>query len=91
MNRGFLDSRRRNNNHRKKTNADANTDSIMESDGIHNDIILLKEVVLPFVDEPVAMEVQSPLVDLTNTVKYGGESYPPLPTQGTMPAGNTPC
>ncbi|GJZ29215.1 retrotransposon protein, putative, ty1-copia subclass [Tanacetum coccineum] len=41
-------------------------------------------------DEPVAMEVQSPLVDHTNAVKTGGGSYPPLPTQGTTPAGNTP-
>nr|GEX32404.1 hypothetical protein [Tanacetum cinerariifolium]GEX32416.1 hypothetical protein [Tanacetum cinerariifolium]GEX37443.1 hypothetical protein [Tanacetum cinerariifolium] len=41
-------------------------------------------------DEHVAMEVQSPLVDLTNAVKTGGGLYPPLPTQGTTPAGNTP-
>ncbi|GKC12679.1 proteasome subunit alpha type-5, partial [Tanacetum coccineum] len=37
-------------------------------------------------DEPVAMEVQSPLVDQTKAVKTGGGSYPPLPTQGTTPA-----
>nr|GFB94697.1 hypothetical protein [Tanacetum cinerariifolium] len=41
-------------------------------------------------DEHVAMEVQSPLVDQTNAVKTGGGSYPPLPTQGTTPAENTP-
>ncbi|GJU17242.1 hypothetical protein Tco_1145208, partial [Tanacetum coccineum] len=41
-------------------------------------------------DDPVAMEVQSPLVDQTNVGKTGGGSYPPLPTQGTTPAGNTP-
>ncbi|GJU97026.1 retrotransposon protein, putative, ty1-copia subclass [Tanacetum coccineum] len=41
-------------------------------------------------DEPVAMDVQSPLVDQTNAVKTGGGSYPPLPTQGTTLAGNTP-
>ncbi|GKC05964.1 nucleotide-diphospho-sugar transferase [Tanacetum coccineum] len=35
------------------------------------------------------MEVPSPLVEQTNAVKYSGESYPPLPTQGTTPAGNT--
>ncbi|GKA33205.1 hypothetical protein Tco_0719572 [Tanacetum coccineum] len=37
----------------------------------------------------MAMEVQSPLVDQTNTVKTGGGSYPPVPTQGTTSAGNT--
>ncbi|GKC98115.1 hypothetical protein Tco_1168390, partial [Tanacetum coccineum] len=41
-------------------------------------------------DEPVAMDVQSPLVDQTNAVKTGGGSYLPLPTQGTTLAGNTP-
>ncbi|GJU84163.1 proteasome subunit alpha type-5 [Tanacetum coccineum] len=40
-------------------------------------------------DEPVAMEVQSPLVDQTNAVKTGGGSYLSLPTQGTTPAKNT--
>ncbi|GJT48763.1 retrotransposon protein, putative, ty1-copia subclass [Tanacetum coccineum] len=48
-----------------------------------------QEVVLPSIDEFVAMEVHSPLVEQTNVVKSGGESYPPLPTQGTTPAGNT--
>ncbi|GJZ32552.1 hypothetical protein Tco_0577988 [Tanacetum coccineum] len=90
MNRGFLDSGGRNNNYRKNTNADKNTGSVTESDGIRNAANLPKEVVLPFVDEPVAMEVQSPLVDETNAVKSGGESIPPLPTQETMPARNTP-
>nr|GEX12532.1 hypothetical protein [Tanacetum cinerariifolium] len=41
-------------------------------------------------DDHVAMEVQNPSVDLTNAVKTSGGSYPPLPTQGTTPAGNTP-
>ncbi|GJV99093.1 retrotransposon protein, putative, ty1-copia subclass [Tanacetum coccineum] len=41
-------------------------------------------------DDPVGMEVQSPLVDQTNAVKTGGGSYPPLPTHGTNPTGNTP-
>nr|GEW08443.1 retrovirus-related Pol polyprotein from transposon TNT 1-94 [Tanacetum cinerariifolium] len=79
----------RNNNHRKKTNVDARTSLFTESDGIRNDANL-KEVVLPCVDEPMAMEVQSPLVDQTHAVKSGVESYPPLPTQGTTPTGNTP-
>ncbi|GKG37194.1 hypothetical protein Tco_0447367, partial [Tanacetum coccineum] len=41
-------------------------------------------------DDLVAMEVQSPSMDLTNAVKTGGGLYPPLPTQGTTPARNTP-
>ncbi|GKA77967.1 copia protein [Tanacetum coccineum] len=42
-------------------------------------------------DDPMAMEVQNPLVDQTNgSAKSVGGSYPPLPTQGTTPAGNTP-
>ncbi|GJT12898.1 hypothetical protein Tco_0859940 [Tanacetum coccineum] len=41
-------------------------------------------------DNPVAMEVQSPLVDQTNTVKTYGGSYPPLHAHGTTLAGNTP-
>ncbi|GJY12267.1 hypothetical protein Tco_0381576 [Tanacetum coccineum] len=40
--------------------------------------------------DTVAMEVQSLLVDHTNAVNIGGGSYPPLPTQGTTPSGNTP-
>nr|GEX40780.1 hypothetical protein [Tanacetum cinerariifolium] len=40
-------------------------------------------------DDPVAMEVQSSSVDLTNAVKTGRGSCPPLPTQGTKtPLGN---
>ncbi|GJX21978.1 RNA-directed DNA polymerase, eukaryota, reverse transcriptase zinc-binding domain protein [Tanacetum coccineum] len=38
----------------------------------------------------VAMDVQSPLVAQTNSVKTDKGSYPPLPTQGTTPVGNTP-
>nr|GEY61121.1 hypothetical protein [Tanacetum cinerariifolium] len=79
---------RRNNNNRKKTNVDESTSSFIKSDGIRNDANL-KEVVLPYADEPVTMEVQSPLVDQTHAVISGGESYPPLPTQGTTLIGNT--
>nr|GEX97899.1 hypothetical protein [Tanacetum cinerariifolium] len=74
---------------RKKTNADANTGSFTKYNGNRNDANPLKEVVLPF-DEPVVMEVKSLFVDQTITVKSGRESYPPLPTQGTTPSGNTP-
>ncbi|GKD96578.1 hypothetical protein Tco_1380475, partial [Tanacetum coccineum] len=45
---------------------------------------------LSSVDEPVTMEMHSPLVEQTNAVKSGRESYLPLATQGTTPAGNTP-
>ncbi|GJS66067.1 hypothetical protein Tco_0680631 [Tanacetum coccineum] len=57
---------------------------------LRNSFLNFTEVVLPSVDESVAMEVHSPLVEQTNAVKFGGESYPPLPTQGTTPAENTP-
>nr|GEW83347.1 hypothetical protein [Tanacetum cinerariifolium] len=40
-------------------------------------------------DEPMAMEMQSPMVDQTNAVKIGRGSYPTLPTQGTIQDGNT--
>ncbi|GKC45121.1 retrotransposon protein, putative, ty1-copia subclass [Tanacetum coccineum] len=81
----------RNNNRRRKLNADAGTGSFTESDGSLNDTNPLKDVVSPSViNEPVAMEMQSSLVDKTNAVKTCVRSYPPLPTQGTTPAGNTP-
>ncbi|GJX74389.1 putative reverse transcriptase domain-containing protein [Tanacetum coccineum] len=70
MNRGFLDAGGRNNNHKKKTNMVVGTGSFTESGS----------------DEPVVMEMQSPVVAMDSDVG----SYPPLPTQGTTPAGNTP-
>nr|GEZ23478.1 hypothetical protein [Tanacetum cinerariifolium] len=49
------------------------------------DASVAKEVISPYVvDETVAKEKQSSLVDTT-----GLGSYPPLPTQGTTTAGNT--
>ncbi|GJT27363.1 kinase-like domain, phloem protein 2-like protein [Tanacetum coccineum] len=42
-------------------------------------------------NEPVAMEMQSPVVDKSNAVDSDVGSYPPLPTEGTTPAGNTPA
>ncbi|GJU05523.1 hypothetical protein Tco_1121953 [Tanacetum coccineum] len=90
MNRGILDSGGRNNNHKKKKNADVGIGSFTKSGGTLNGTNPLKDVVSSSViDEPMAMEVQSPLVDNTNAVKSGVGSYPSLPTQGTTPAGNT--
>nr|GFB32808.1 hypothetical protein [Tanacetum cinerariifolium] len=81
----------RNNNHRRKMNTDVGTCSSTESDRTLNDANPLKEVVSPSViDEPVAMEVKSPWVAQTNSVKIGGGSYQPLPTQGTTLTENTP-
>ncbi|GKD86577.1 putative reverse transcriptase domain-containing protein, partial [Tanacetum coccineum] len=89
MNRGFLDSRGRNNNHRKKINAVDATGSFMESGGNLINVNPLKEVVSPSVTNvPVVMEMQSPVVDKTNAVNTDVGSYPPLPTQGTTPIGN---
>ncbi|GJZ95838.1 hypothetical protein Tco_0668172 [Tanacetum coccineum] len=72
MNRGFLDLGGRNNNHRKKKNTDVGTGSIMESDGILNDVTpLAKEVVSSsVVNKSMAKEKQSPLVDITSLGSY---------------------
>nr|GEW12681.1 hypothetical protein [Tanacetum cinerariifolium] len=91
MNRGFLDSRERKYNNRKKTNVVAGTGSFTKSGGTLNDDNPPKEAVASFVsDEPVAMEMQSPVVDKSYVVDSDVGSYPPLPTQGTTSAGNTP-
>nr|GEX49759.1 ribonuclease H-like domain, reverse transcriptase, RNA-dependent DNA polymerase [Tanacetum cinerariifolium] len=45
---------------------------------------------VPHIVEPVATKVQSPLMYQTNVVNTGGGSYPPIPTKGTTPHGNTP-
>ncbi|GKD69530.1 hypothetical protein Tco_1323620, partial [Tanacetum coccineum] len=42
------------------------------------------------IDEPMVKKMQSSLVDTTNVENTSLGSYPPLPTQGTTPAGNTP-
>ncbi|GJV08457.1 putative reverse transcriptase domain-containing protein, partial [Tanacetum coccineum] len=88
----------RNTNHRKKTNIDSGTVSSTESDGIWNyasplDASVAKKVVPPPVNlEPVAKEKQSSVEDasMPNVEITGMGSYPPLRTQGTNPAGNTP-
>ncbi|GKG14282.1 hypothetical protein Tco_0353882, partial [Tanacetum coccineum] len=68
-----------------------------ESDGTLNDANPLKEVVsLSVIDEHVAMDVQSPVVEETvamecpvvNTPDVGPN--PPLPTQEANSAGNAP-
>ncbi|GKF00021.1 putative reverse transcriptase domain-containing protein [Tanacetum coccineum] len=86
MNRGFLDSRGRKNNHRKKTDTVTGTGSVTESDGTLNDATPLvasveKEVVSPSVDETVAKDKQT-------HISLG--SVPPLPTHETPSAGNAP-
>ncbi|GJS46110.1 hypothetical protein Tco_0596231 [Tanacetum coccineum] len=60
MNRGFLDSRGRKNNHRKKTITDTSTGSVMKLDGtLNDDTLVAKEVVSPsVVDEIMAKEKQ---------------------------------
>ncbi|GJV94190.1 putative reverse transcriptase domain-containing protein [Tanacetum coccineum] len=86
MNRGFLGSGGRNNNHRKKTNSDSSNDSLTKADGNLNDATMpvAMEVVSPsIVNEPVARELRSSLRDTTNVEKTRLGAYPPLPTQGT--------
>ncbi|GJT75577.1 retrotransposon protein, putative, ty1-copia subclass [Tanacetum coccineum] len=58
-----------------------------------NTVVAAKDVVSPsMIDEPVVEEKQSSLVDtsIPNFEKIGLSLYPPLPTQGSSPAGNTP-
>nr|GEV22877.1 hypothetical protein [Tanacetum cinerariifolium] len=98
MNRGFLDSRGRNTNHRKKTNTELGTGSFTKLDGILNDASPLdasaaKNIVSPpVILEHVAKEKQSSVVDVSmpNVEKTGLGSYPPLPTHETNLAENGP-
>ncbi|GKB51322.1 retrotransposon protein, putative, ty1-copia subclass, partial [Tanacetum coccineum] len=58
-----------------------------------NTVVAAKDVVSPSViDEPVVEEKQSLLVDtsISNVEKTSLSSYPPLPTQGSTLASNTP-
>nr|GEV05083.1 hypothetical protein [Tanacetum cinerariifolium] len=66
MNRGFLDSGGRKNNHRKKTNTDTGTSLVSESNGILSDatprVDVAEKVVSPsVVNETVATEKLSPV------------------------------
>ncbi|GJS63874.1 hypothetical protein Tco_0678438 [Tanacetum coccineum] len=83
MNRGFLDSKGRKNNHKKKTNIDIGTSSMLESDGTLNDATPRSKVVVsPYVvDDTVEKEKLSHVVTTT-------KSYPPLPMQVASLAGN---
>ncbi|GJU76069.1 retrotransposon protein, putative, ty1-copia subclass [Tanacetum coccineum] len=56
----------------------------------HDTMVVESVEDVPPIVEPVATEVQSPLMDKTNAVNTGGGSYLPLPTKGTTPPGNTP-
>ncbi|GJW76656.1 zinc finger, CCHC-type containing protein [Tanacetum coccineum] len=59
--------------------------------GTLNDAILPKEAAAPSVsNEPVAIEMQYPVVDKSYAVDSDVGSYPPLPTQDTTPASNSP-
>nr|GEU86920.1 hypothetical protein [Tanacetum cinerariifolium] len=91
INRGFLDSGGRKSNHTKKTDTVTGASSTMELVETLNDATPLvdsveKEVVsLSVVDETMAKEKQSPLVNTT-----GLGSFPPLPTQKTTVLGFFP-
>nr|GEW38239.1 hypothetical protein [Tanacetum cinerariifolium] len=91
MNRGFMDPKGRKNNHRKKTDTTTGIGFVTESDGTLNDVTPLvdfveKKVESPSViDENVAKEKQSPLVNTT-----GLGSFPPLPTPKTPSDGTAP-
>ncbi|GKC12228.1 zinc finger, CCHC-type containing protein [Tanacetum coccineum] len=88
----FIDDASRKNNHKKKTktNTDTGTSSVSESDAILSDatprVDVAKKVVSPYVvDETVATEKLSPVVNTTNL-----GSNPPLHLQETTSAGNAP-
>ncbi|GJS86478.1 hypothetical protein Tco_0769114, partial [Tanacetum coccineum] len=82
MNRGFLDSGGRKNNHRKKASIDTGTSLMSELEGTLNDATPRVDVV----NETVEKEKLSHVM---NTSDLG--SYPSLPTQETASADNAPC
>ncbi|GKB91245.1 retrotransposon protein, putative, ty1-copia subclass [Tanacetum coccineum] len=92
MNHGFLDSRRRKNNHRKKVDTVLGSGLVTGLDKIMNDDI-------PLVDDVVAEDVVPPFMADENVAKAKTswfeektvlESYRSLPTQVTTMTGNTP-
>nr|GEU29456.1 hypothetical protein [Tanacetum cinerariifolium] len=87
MNHGFLDARRRNNKHRKKTTTDTGTCLASGSDGILNyatPCVNAAMKVVSVVEETVAMECPA-----VNTLGVGPN--PPPPTQeANASAGNVP-
>nr|GEY48543.1 hypothetical protein [Tanacetum cinerariifolium] len=92
MNYGFLDSRGRKNNHRKKVDIVLCSSSVTGLDRIMTDDISLVDVAAakevfssPIVDENVVKEKQSSFEETT-----GLESYPQLPTHVTTTTSNTP-
>ncbi|GJS29886.1 putative reverse transcriptase domain-containing protein [Tanacetum coccineum] len=83
MNRGFLDSEGRKNNHRKRSSIDTGTSSMSESDGTLNDATPRSKVVVsPYVvDDTIEKDKLSHVVTTT-------KSYPPLPMQVASLASN---
>ncbi|GJY78952.1 hypothetical protein Tco_0484753 [Tanacetum coccineum] len=91
--KGFLSPKGRGNGVKEKSSLSSDVAS-KNKDCVNNSVV--PSVIVDYGniqkdlnDDRVAMEVQSPLVDQTNTVKTGRGSYPPLPTLGTNPAENT--
>nr|GEX33849.1 reverse transcriptase domain-containing protein [Tanacetum cinerariifolium] len=79
MNRGFLDSRRRNNNHMKKKNSDLVTVLITKSDGILNDATL-------FADASVTAPYSTGLNNAnSNSLSIRRQEYPQVNTN--IPSG----
>ncbi|GJX85181.1 glucomannan 4-beta-mannosyltransferase 9-like protein [Tanacetum coccineum] len=88
MNRGFLDSEGRNNNHRKKTTTDTDTCSTSGSDGILNDAIPRVDAAMKVVSPFVGKETVAMKCIVVNTLDVGPN--PPLPTHEANSAGNAP-
>ncbi|GKA73992.1 putative reverse transcriptase domain-containing protein [Tanacetum coccineum] len=99
MQKGFLGSGGGGGNHKKKDGSKARNDSTSQSAKLDDTANMVSSTMDNHVVASVnASNLESfPTVSKVhgicssvNAVKSGGESYPPLPTQGTTPAGNTP-
>ncbi|GJV07284.1 retrotransposon protein, putative, ty1-copia subclass [Tanacetum coccineum] len=88
MNRGFLDSEGRINNHRKKTTMDNDTCSTSGSDGILNDATPRVDAAMKVVSPSVVEETVAMKCIVVNTLDVGPN--PPLPTHEANSAGNAP-
>nr|GEW98814.1 hypothetical protein [Tanacetum cinerariifolium] len=73
----------------KEKNVNASNLDVVKDDVVPSVTVSYGNTQKDLHDDLVAMKVQSSLVDQTNAEKTCGGSYPPLPTQGTTPAGNT--
>ncbi|GKG12976.1 hypothetical protein Tco_0349936, partial [Tanacetum coccineum] len=84
----FLDSRGRNNNHRKKTTTDTGTCSNLDFDRIQNDVTSCLDAVMKVISPSVVEETVAMECLVSNTPDVGPN--PPLPMLKANSAGNAP-